>query len=229
MNFVRKQDDIGIVVLGNFNPTVITPKWMYEKGVITEVEWNDQNRNIIVSIPETQYKFGSISFLSKPNRIQLTSTDIADAGRITRMAHDTLLAYGDTQLGAVGINAGLLFYFNSREDSDVFGEYFSHLDHMGSFVDGGKLRSIVFEGQNDADAETPKTQITIASVGTETIEFKAKKKGEKNTKIEVPLCSININNHFIISKQEEACAIFERSEELQAEFRYKYQKLFESI
>lgn len=229
MDFVRKQDDIGIVVIGVFNPTVITPKWMYEKNIISDEEWNGQDRNIIVSPPGTQYKFGSIGFLSQPNRIQVTSTDIADAGRIKRMARDILLSYGEAELSAIGINAGLLFSFNTLEDSDKFGNYFSSLNNLNSFVDGSKLKTIIFEGQNEATAETPKVQVNISSIGNEQRIIRSRSAGEAPAQITVPVCSININNHFNIKSQEEAFDVFDRSEEIQASFRSKYQSLFEAI
>lgn len=229
MDFVRKQDDIGIVVIGKFDPTIITPKWMYEKVIISDDEWNGQDRNIIVSPPGTQYKFGSLGFLCQPNRIQVTSTDIADAGRVKRLARDILLSYGEAELSAVGINAGLLFSFNSLDDSDKFGNYFGFLEHFGSFVEGGKLRTIIFESQNEASAANPKVQVNISSIGKEPRVIRFTRVGEAPSQIMVPVCSININNHFIINTQEEAFDIFDRSEEIQAEFRSNYQLLFDFI
>lgn len=228
MEFVRRQDDIGIVVVGNFDPTRITPKWMYEQQIISEEEWNGQDRNIIVSPPGSQFRFGSVNFLSQQSRIQMTSTSIADSGRLKRMAQSILIANGETELRAVGVNAGLLFTFRSVEDSDRFGDYFSHIDHMNTFMDGGKLREIIFESQGEPTSEIPKSSVTIASVNSETTVIRGIN-GEPDTRITVPVCTININNHFVVTNQEEAFSIIDRAEVLHEGFREKYQRMFAAI
>ncbi len=41
MDIIQHQQNIGIVVVGNFDPTKLTPKWLYELNIITAVQVND--------------------------------------------------------------------------------------------------------------------------------------------------------------------------------------------
>mgnify|MGYP007032355382 CR=1 FL=1 len=41
MNVIQQNENVSIVVVGNFDPTKLTPKWLYELNIITADEWND--------------------------------------------------------------------------------------------------------------------------------------------------------------------------------------------
>ncbi len=229
MNIVKKQDEIGLVILGAFEPTKITPKWMYEHNIITHEEWDAQDKNLIVSPPATQFTFGNIIFFSQPSRIQFTSTDIAEAAHISIMAHNVLDAYGETQITAVGVNASLRFTFHSVKDSLRFGEYFCMLEHAKPFMDNPRLRSVTYEDNFMSNAEEPRISINIASVDNETLNVPAERSGEVNQHITVPICTIGINNHFVVKSRDEAHTVVERAERLQAEFRDKCTRIFTEI
>lgn len=230
MDIIQRQQNIGIVVVGNFDPTKLTPKWLYELNIITAEEWNGQERNLLVSNPITKFKFGQIEFLSQPSRIQLISNDIAESNHLVNMTLNILNNYGNTDYKAVGINAGLIFTFANSNDSLKFGQHLGQLQSMNMFFDDSRLRSVTFENNQQATAETPKVSILIQA---EEMAEERNKPADNPQKVQekeyVPVCSMQINNHFIIGSLEQAINVVSRAEVLHNEFREKSEIFFRGI
>ena len=230
MEIIQRQENVGIVVVGNFDPTKLTPKWLYELNIITAEEWNGQERNLLVSNPITKFKFGTIDFLSQPNRIQLISNDISQSNHLVNMVINILNNYGETEYKAVGINAGLIFTFLNADDSYKFGNYLGYLDTMKQFFGEPRLRSITFEDNQVATAETPKTSIQIQAEDLAEERNKEDKKEQGETKKEyVPVCSMMINNHFLVETKDQALQVLEKAEVLHNDFRERYTSFFRGI
>lgn len=230
MDIIQRQQNIGIVVVGNFDPTKLTPKWLYELNIITAEEWNGQERNLLVSNPITKFKFGQIEFLSQPSRIQLISNDIAESNHLVNMTMNILNNYGDTDYRAVGVNAGLLFTFANSDDSLHFGQYLGQLQHMNAFFEDTRLRSVTFENNQQPTAETPKTSIIIqAEDAAEERRRPAENPQDAPENDYVPVCSMQINNHFVVATKEQTLQVVGRAEVLHNEFREKAAIFFREI
>ena len=223
MDIIQRQQNIGIVVVGNFDPTKLTPKWLYELNIITAEEWNGQERNLLVSNPITKFKFGEIEFLSQPNRIQLISSDISQSNHLVNMTVNILNNYPETTFKAVGLNAGLVFTFKNSEDSLKFGHHLGHLEAMKGFFGNPRLKSVNFENNQTPTADTPKASIQIQS------EDIAEERGTQEYKELVPVCSMQINNHYVVTTKEEALKVVCKAEVLHNEFREKYSVFFREI
>ena len=230
MDIIQRQQNIGIVVVGNFDPTKLTPKWLYELNIITAEEWNGQERNLLVSNPITKFKFGAIEFLSQPTRIQLISNDISQSNHLVNMTLNILNNYGDTEFKAVGINAGLLFTFANSDDSYHFGEYLGQLQAMNMFFDDPRLRSVTFESNQQATAETPKTSIIIQAEEAAEPRNKPVENAKGSTEKDwVPVCTMQANNHFVVETKEQALQVVNKAEVLHNEFREKAEYFFRGI
>lgn len=230
MDIIQRQQNIGIVVVGNFDPTKLTPKWLYELNIITAEEWNGQERNLLVSNPITKFKFGQIEFLSQPSRIQLISNDIAESNHLVNMTLNILKNYGDTEYRAVGVNAGLIFTFANSNDSLQFGQHLGQLQSMNMFFEDSRLRSVTFENNQQATAETPKTSILIQAEEVAEERNKPADDLQKSPEKEyVPVCSMQINNHFVVESLEQAFKVVSRAEVLHNEFQIKAEIFFRGI
>lgn len=230
MDILERQKNVGIVVVGNFDPTKLTPKWLYELNIITAEEWNGQERNLLVSNPITKFKFGEIEFLSQPNRIQLISNDISQSNHLVNMTVNILNNYPETTYKAVGLNAGLVFTFKNSDNSLKFGQYLGHLETMKAFFGDPRLKSVIFENNQIPTADTPKTSIQIQSedIAEERAKTGNEEGGETNKEL-VPVCSMQINNHYVVSTKEEALKVIEKAELLHSEFGEKYASFFKGI
>ena len=230
MDILQRQQNIGIVVVGKFDPTKLTPKWLYEKNIITADEWNGQERNLLVSNPITKFKFGQIEFLSQPNRIQLISNDITESNHLVDMTLNILNNYEVVEYKAVGVNAGLLFTFANSKDSLKFGQHLGQLQSMNVFFEDSRLRSVTFENNQQATAETPKTSILIqAEDAIERRNIPVETPEQDPAKDYVPVCSMQINNHFIVNTKEQAFNVISRAEVLHNVFREKAETFFRGI
>ena len=230
MDIIKRQDNIGLVVVGDFDPTKLTPKWLYELNIITAEEWNGQERNLLVSNPITKFKFGEIDFLSQPNRIQLISNDISQSNHLVNMVINILNCYGETTLRAVGVNAGLMFTFMNTDDTLSFGQYLGNFDSMKPFFNDPRLRSVTFENNQEATSETPKVSIQIKAEDIqEEREIPSKDSKGAPEKILFPVCSLQINNHFVVDTKEQALQVVGRAEVLHAEFKEQTTSFFRAI
>lgn len=230
MDIIERQQSIGIVIVGDFNPTKLTPKWLYDLNIITSDEWNAQEKNLLVSNAITKFKFGMIEFLSQPNRIQLTSNDISQSNHLVNMMMNILSHYDETEYRAVGINAGLIFTFVNSDDSLIFGEYLGHLKVMNTFLADPKLRSVTFEDNQQPTADTPKTSIFIkAEDATEKRKKFAKNPHDAPIDDYVPVCSLQMNNHFVVETKEQVLQIISKAEVLHNDFKEKSSKFFRDI
>lgn len=230
MEILERQKNVGIVVVGDFDPTRLTPKWLYDLNIITAEEWNGQERNLLVSKPITKFKFGAIEFLSQPNRIQLVSNDISKSNHLVNMTINILNNYPETTFKAVGLNAGLIFTFKDSNDSLRFGQFLGHLDAMKLFFGDPRLKSVVFEDNQIPNAETPKTSIQIQSEDIAEERPNQDNKEKDNTSKElVPVCSMQINNHYVVTSKEEVLKVVARAEVLHADFGEKYSSFFKGI
>ena len=230
MDIIQRQQNIGIVIVGNFDPTKLTPKWLYELNIITAEEWNGQERNLLVSNPITKFKFGQIEFLSQPSRIQLVSNDISQSNHLVNMTMNILNNYGDTEYRAVGVNAGLIFTFADSDDSYRFGQHLGQLQAMNMFFEDPRLRSVTFESNQQPTSETPKTSILIqAEEAAEERKKPAEKPQDAPEKDYVPVCTMQENNHFVVENKEQALQVLSRAEVLHNEFREKAENFFRGI
>ena len=230
MVILERQKNVGIVVVGSFDPTKLTPKWLYELNIISEKEWNGQERNLLVSSPITKFKFGEIEFLSQPNRIQLISNDISLSNHLVNMAINILNNYPETTYKAVGLNAGLVFTFNNSEDSLRFGRYLGHFNAMKDFFAEPRLKSVTFENNQVPTPDTPKTSIQIQA--EDNAEERAKLTNNDKEVLDkelVPVCSMQINNHYVVSNKEEVLNVVVKAEILHGEFWERCFQFFKGI
>ena len=160
--------------------------------------------------------------------MQLSSSNIADSGRLKRMVRSIVLAYDDTEISAIGINAALDFTYHSLEDSHLLAQYFCRFDNLGEFFERPKLSSLKFESQNEATVDTPQKIITISGIGQSAFP-KLNQRGEVVGENIIPVCNININNHFVVSTKDEVLVALEQTEVLHAEFREIYQRMFSRL
>lgn len=228
MNIDIRDNNIGIVIRGDFKNERLSPKWLLNKGVISEEEFISQSEDCIINQNELRYSIGTMNLVCDPTRVQIISTDISQSGRLSRMMSDILIASGEVGLRSVGINAGVLFTFTSIKDTIKFGRHFGMLDNLRSFMEEPRLRTVVFEDNLEANADKPRVTIKLASLENIVIEL-PKKDGTVEKQENVPLCTLEINNHFAIDNKEKAIELFKQAEQYHVEFREKYKQLFGGV
>ncbi len=225
-----RENNIGIVVRGNFQELKPTPKLLLNKGVITQEEFDGQDEDCIIAPSEMKYTLGSLSFVGDPTRIQVTSNDISLSGRISRLVSDILMLAGEKplELKSVGINAGVLFTFNNLDDALMFGKHYGMLDSASPFMSEPRLRSVTYEDNVKANATEQKVIIKLSAL--EVVKVNVREGVEtKDAPDDVPLCTLDINNHFPVTNREEAIGVIQKAEALHVEFREKYDKNFKSL
>lgn len=228
MNIDIRENNIGIVVRGDFQSIKTTPRFLLSKGVITQDEYISQSDDCLVTPNEIKYNLGVMNVVCDPTRIQITSNDISLSGRLIRMVIDVLAIAGEVKLVSIGLNAGVLFSFNSFKDTMSFGQYFGMLDNLKPFMADPRLRTVVYEDSIKANAETPKVTIKLAALETITVNI-PQTDGQVKTEGGIPLCTLDINNHFAVCNIDEAIPLIQKAEFYHSGFREKYHQVFKAI
>lgn len=228
MNIDIRENNIGIVVRGDFIKIKITPKVLLSKGIISQEEFVDQSDDCVISPSEMKYNLGGIQYVCDPTRIQVTSNDISLSGRLIRLVSGILSIEENVKLVSVGLNAGVLFTFNNLKDTLTFGQHFGMLGNMKPFMEAPRLRTVVYEDNIKANAVNPKVTIKLTALETITVEI-PQKDGQIKTEGDIPLCTFDINNHFAVKNHEEALHLIKQAEFYHAAFRDKYSQVFRAI
>lgn len=228
MNIDIRENNIGIVVRGDFQSIKTTPKYLLSKGVIMQDEFISQGDDCLVTPNEIKFNIGVMSVVCDPTRIQITSNDISLSGRLMRMVTDILTLAGDVKLVSLGLNAGVLFTFYNFKDTLRFGQHFGMLDNLKTFMADPRLRTVVYEDNVKANSETPKVTIKLAALEAIKVDI-PQKDGQVKTEGDIPLCTLDINNHFVVSKLNDVLPLIQKAEFYHSEFRDKYQQVFRAI
>lgn len=228
MNVTISENNIGIVIRGDFNEIKTTPKYLLSKGIITHEEFVNQSDDCVITPSEMKYNLGEINYVGDPTRIQVTSTDISLSGRLIGIVLDILSLSNDARLVSVGINAGVLFTFSNQKDAMIFGQHFGMLNNMSPFMEDPRLRSVVYEDNVKATASSPKVTIRLSSLEAVSTDNPQKNDLSKSDG-GIPVCTFDINNHFVVHNYEEAITLIKQAELYHSLFREKYKQVFRTI
>lgn len=227
MNINTKQIEISIVVNGSFYPMEMSPKWMFERGVVSNEEWDALSETIMISPQASKFSFGDMEFACLGNKIQVCTSDISKSNRIKQFVVQLFECLESPTIRAVGINGEYKFSFFSLEDSLRFARYLSNINSMSYFIGEAELKKIVFEDSVEASAENPHKTITIQPKGEEikrVIKNGVVVETKKNT-----VYSLYENNHFVVSEKEELFCCLARAEKLQMDFCNNVEKTIKAI
>lgn len=229
MDIITRQHEISIVVIGVFSPMKMSPKWLFERNILSDEEWKALSDEILVSQPASRFKFGDIEFTCLDNRIQVRTSDISKSNRLKRLVFRLFECLDSPKIRAVGINSEWKITFASLKDSMAFARYFSILDSMSDFMGEPRLKKIVFEDFVEANAENPRKTISIQPIGEEVLEIKDKKTEEVKETQKNTIYSLSENNHFVVSDEKELFSVLEKTENFHETFRIKAKKMVENI
>jgi len=149
---------IGIVLLGNFNPSIITPFWLAHKGYIREIEANTAIVEII---------HPNISRFSISDWLNIEATQQRIDFKTNRESHISVLRdlvvsvfnnLNETPIQAIGINHLSHFSLRNLDEYERLGYWLSPVQKFGSLLNKPKLQSIQFRETVD---EKKEGQITL--------------------------------------------------------------------
>ncbi|WP_435057212.1 hypothetical protein [Streptomyces sp. bgisy060] len=96
-------DSMAVVVLGEFDPLLITPRWLREKNLIGSEDYESYEIEVI-SKGVSSVSYGSLQLKVLPTTLQVTTDAPNDAEAARDLAVGILRSGGTRSVGALGIN-----------------------------------------------------------------------------------------------------------------------------
>lgn len=186
------QNSISCVVLGKFEPTMLSLDWL-KKTTILPSDLDGKTEILFQAI--SKFRAGVFEFICQQDRIQISTSDKSRSLQMYDIVSNILKALPDVQVSAVGINGEIQFSFQTLKDSYLFGKYFMNLDAFNETADKPLVRSFTIEGKLKLSGNMEaKRSYMISSIPA-----------ELNTS-DIPVVSVSVNNHFPVQNSAEAIA-----------------------
>lgn len=132
--------NLSIILVGSFNPAIVTPSWLALKGLIRESEAEPDNAEIKVIHPElSSFSLHFVEFQVAKDKFVLTCNNEADFPLVKDLASSIFTVLGETPVTGIGINHIFHFDLKNREDYLKFGNWLSPLNYWSDVLNDPKL------------------------------------------------------------------------------------------
>ena len=160
-----------IVLVGNFNPAILSPDWFARHDLIKDAAINRTDPEFIVHPQITQFKFDWCQIVSEPNRFTMSSTQES----FIRIADLTAKTFGEllphTPIRQLGISRQVHFRVSNINIRDALGFKLAPPESWGAW--GVKVR-----------AQNATTRGGLRSLTMEQRVFETQRTGFLATKVE---------------------------------------------
>ena len=109
-----------IVVVGNFNPAIVTPDWLRENKLITNGDFNKKNIELINN-EFSIFKIPDMSIFVSRERLQLSSTRYEVSELLFDLCKGIMELLKHTPVTRLGINQQHTYSLNTVDDRNELG------------------------------------------------------------------------------------------------------------
>jgi hypothetical protein len=177
---------VSIVLLGDFNPTIIQPYWLSNKKLIGE---QDAANADIKLIHKDLVRFDSDWFFLDVNKVrfELRTSKQPYFEPLKDLTVGIFHFLKETPIRAVGINHIFHLPFRDDDQNIKFGNSLASLNNFSTFMDNPRVYNLQVIDQKRKDDKPGSVTVGIAPSGETTSKFGV---------------SINMNDHFILGNSE---------------------------
>jgi len=173
---------LSIVLLGDFNPVIVQPYWLSNKGLIKELEAENVDVKLIHN-ELVQFEIGDWAYIEiNKNRFEIKTSKEPYFCPIKDLVSSIFLILKETPINAFGINHIMDFTLTSTESYYNFGDKLSPLSNWNTFMKDPRIFSLEIIEENRQDLLSGSYRIRVSPS-----EIK-----QKNS------ITININDHILI-------------------------------
>ena len=183
---MRERDiySLSIVLIGNFNPVIISPFWLASKGLIREIEAETARVDVIHS-EVTKFELDWFSFESTQARIDFKTNRESHFNILRDLIISIFELLKETPISAIGINHLCHYSLKTFEEYRNFGYWFSPVKEFSEVMHEPKMLSVQYVESNSDDNGSLKLSITPSDLIPD------------NKSV-----LINCNHHFQITKKD---------------------------
>lgn len=152
---------IGIVLLGNFNPVILTPFWLSSKGLIRESE-ADTAKVEIIHPDITRFEIDWLSVEATPTRIDFKTKRESHFSVLRDLIVSIFSHLKETPINAIGINHLCHYTLRDFKEYENFGYWLSPVQELDSVLFRPKLQSVQYVETLDDKKENGLIKMTIS-------------------------------------------------------------------
>ncbi len=151
-----------IVVLGNFNPSIVQPFWLAHKKLIREKE--AQNAEVeLVHKEISRFNIGWAHFEITPQRFQITTTQEPYFEPVRDLVVEIFKILKETPINSFGINHLRYFDLRDKERHYNFGNKLAPLNNWNEFLNDPRLLLLQITERERRDGHKGTYNILIQS------------------------------------------------------------------
>ena len=152
-------DGASIVVRGNFNPAIFSPRWFLDEELIGTSEYEDSTVEII-SPTLTVFRMGWANLHSSNDTFQVNTRDQDEFERLRDIVIGVLRTLRHTPVAVLGLNRDLHIAVPDRESLDRIGDRITPKDIWESTLPFAGMRGVTMWGSRQ-DLYGGHVQVTI--------------------------------------------------------------------
>lgn len=115
-------DSLSIVVPGIFRPLPLSPRSLFEQGLIGQADYDAREVELLLPNEVITFKVGAFQVHCQPDKLQVTTVDEAEFERLRDLAAGILRSLADTKVSQLGINRSLHFIASDTESWNAIGD-----------------------------------------------------------------------------------------------------------
>lgn len=138
-------ETVAVVVKGSFNPSIFSPLWLRQQGLIGSPELGEQDIDIITR-DFASFRAGWLAVQVATDALQLATTDLEETERLRDVAVGILRTLEHTPIAAVGINREVHFRVDSLERWHEIGDILVPKEHWQDSLKLPGMRSVTIWG-----------------------------------------------------------------------------------
>src|SRR5690606_31550685 len=130
--------NLSIVLVGNFNPSIITPHWLSSKKLIRESDAD--NAKVKVIHPEiSHFSLSFVEIQVTRDKVELTCDNQADFDILRDLAVSMFRSLKETPVKGIGINHLMHYTFKNEKDYNYFGDWLAPKQMWNDILDSPGL------------------------------------------------------------------------------------------
>jgi hypothetical protein len=156
----RESYNLGIVLLGSFNPVIITPQWLFNKKIIRETE--SETAKIELIHPEiTRFDLEWVSVQITTDRVEFRSKRESDIETLRDLVVSIFNVLKETPIDAFGINHNCHFSLRSTTEYINFGYWLSPVRQFDTVMQDPRLLKVEYVENIQNDNSKGMFRLTI--------------------------------------------------------------------
>ncbi len=156
---------LSIVIIGNFNPVIITPQWLALKKLIRESE-SEEAKIELIHQDITRFEMDWFRFEAQPAKMEFTCTKESHFISLKDLIISIFTILKETPIRALGLNHTCHFSLRTIEDYVNLGYWLSPVQQFSEVMNEPRLNHITFleTGSKPDDQGVLKVQILPSDV-----------------------------------------------------------------